>query len=60
MTSFFGKAKDFIEKHDEQVDDAVEKAGDMINEKTGGKYESHVDKGVNTVQDKTGEGDTNP
>ena len=43
---------------DEQVDAAIEKAGDMVDEKTGGKFEGQVDQAQDLLQEKTGEGDT--
>jgi hypothetical protein len=54
------KAKDLADQHDEQVDDAIEKAGDLVDEKTGDKYADKVDQGQDFLQDKTGAGDTNP
>lgn len=51
MGDFLDKAKDFAGQHDEQVDGAVDKAGDQVDQKTGGKYEQHVD----TAQDKAGD-----
>jgi hypothetical protein len=57
---FLDKAKDLLGKHDDKVDDAIEKAGDVVDEKTGDKYADQVDKGQDFLQDKTGEGDTNP
>jgi 4-alpha-glucanotransferase len=56
--SFLDKAKDLADKHDEQVDQALEKAGDQIDQRTGGKYSDHVDKGVDQAQQRTGAGDT--
>jgi flagellar hook-associated protein FlgK len=58
--SFLDKAKDFIDKHDEQVDQALEKVGDEVDKRTGNKYSDHIDKGVNEAQKRTGEGDTRP
>ena len=58
--SFLDKAKDFLEEHDEQVDQALEKAGDMVDERTGHKYTGQIDKGVDEAQKRTGEGDTRP
>ena len=43
---FMDKAKDMADKHDEQVDKGIEKAGDQI------------DKGVDQAQTRTGQGDT--
>ena len=57
--SLFDKAKDFIDQHDEQVDDTLDKAGDFAADKTGGKYDDHIAKGVDFAQEHTGEGDTN-
>lgn len=56
--SFFDKAKDFLDKHDEQVDKALDKLGDVVDERTGHKYTSQIEKGVDEAQKRTGEGDT--
>ena len=52
------KAKGLADQNDEKVDDAIEKAGDAVDDKTGDKYADHIDKGQDLLQDKTGEGDT--
>jgi hypothetical protein len=44
---FLGKAKDLLSKNADKVDAAIEKAGDIVDRKTQGKY---ADK-VNKVQD---------
>ncbi|MFC7710830.1 MULTISPECIES: antitoxin [Micromonospora] len=51
------KAKDVADKHDKQVDQGMEKAGDMADKRTGGKYDDQIDKGVDQAQARTGEGD---
>ncbi|WP_405434675.1 antitoxin [Micromonospora sp. NBC_00617] len=51
------KAKDVEGKHDKQVDQGMEKAGDMADKRTGGKYDDQIDKGVDQAQARTGEGD---
>jgi antitoxin protein of toxin-antitoxin system len=51
-------AKKFIDEHDDQVDQAIEKAGDLVDDKTGGKYADKVDKVQNVAEEKTGDGDT--
>jgi hypothetical protein len=56
--SFLDKAKDFADKHDEQVDEGIEKAGDQVDQRTGDKYSSQIDKGVNQAQEHSGAGDT--
>lgn len=57
MGDFMGKAKDFADKHDKQVDQGLDKAGDMADKRTGGKYDDKIDKGVDQAQARTGEGD---
>ncbi|GAA2506908.1 hypothetical protein GCM10010435_15840 [Winogradskya consettensis] len=56
--SFLDKAKDFVDKHDKQVDQALEKVGDEVDKRTGHKYSSQVDRGVDEAQKRTGDGDT--
>jgi hypothetical protein len=41
--SIMDKVKDFLGKHGDQVDKAIEKAGDMADKKTGGKYADKID-----------------
>jgi hypothetical protein len=55
---FLDKAKDLLNKHDDKVDQALEKIGDQIDERTGNKYSEHIDKAVQKAQEQTGEGDT--
>jgi MT0933-like antitoxin protein len=57
VTGFADKAKDFADQHDEQVDQGLEKAGDQLDERTGGQHSEQIDKGVDQVQQHTGEGD---
>ncbi|TNH30082.1 antitoxin [Micromonospora orduensis] len=40
-----------------RVDQGVEKAGDMADKRTGGRYDDQIDKGVDQAQARTGEGD---
>ncbi|MCT2062824.1 antitoxin [Dietzia cinnamea] len=47
----FDKAKDFASKNPDKVDSAVDKAGDMFDERTGGKHAQHTD----TAQEKASE-----
>ncbi|WP_306205349.1 antitoxin [Actinoplanes sp. RD1] len=55
---FMDKAKDFADKHDEQVDQGIDKAGDQVDDRTGNKYSDQIDKGVDQAQARTGAGDT--
>ncbi|MFJ4229913.1 antitoxin [Paenarthrobacter nicotinovorans] len=38
-----GKAKDLIEGNEEAIQDGIEKAGDIFDEKTDGKFADQVD-----------------
>jgi MT0933-like antitoxin protein len=57
MGDFTDRAKDFADKHDDQVDKGLERAGDEADERTGGKYGDKIDKGVDQAQERTGQGD---
>ena len=41
---FLGKVKDLVSKNADKVDTAIDKAGDIVDKKTQGKYAQHVDK----------------
>jgi 4-alpha-glucanotransferase len=55
---FMDKAKDFADDHDKQVDEGIEKVGDQVDQRTGGKHSAQIDKGVDEAQERTGAGDT--
>jgi 4-alpha-glucanotransferase len=57
---FLDKAKELADKHDEQVDKAVEKASDQVDQRTDRKYEEQIDRVADEVQRRTGSGDTVP
>ena len=48
----FDRAKDALSGQREQIDAAVEKVGDFVDEKTEGKYAEQVDKGQEIARDK--------
>ena len=56
------KVRSMLGQHDEKVDQGIDKAGDVVDDKTGGKYSEHVDKAQDAAHDavdKLGdEGDT--
>jgi MT0933-like antitoxin protein len=60
MSDFMEKAKDMASEHDEQVDQGLNKVGDVADERTGGKYGEQIDKGVDVAQERTGAGDQVP
>ncbi|MGW4100791.1 MULTISPECIES: antitoxin [unclassified Mycobacterium] len=41
---FLDKAKDLLSQNADKVEQAIDKAGDIVDEKTQGKYSSVVDK----------------
>ncbi len=45
------KASELIKGHEDEVDGAIDKAGDVVDEKTGGQFAEHVD----TAQEKAKE-----
>jgi antitoxin protein of toxin-antitoxin system len=51
----FDKAKDAMSGQSEQVDAGIERAGDMVDEKTEGKYAEQVDQGQEMAKDKLSE-----
>jgi uncharacterized protein YjbJ (UPF0337 family) len=63
--SFLDKAKDLIGKNAEKVEQAIDKAGDFVDDKTSGKFKDAVDKAQDVAKgaaDKLGEstGKTDP
>lgn len=45
------KAKDLASEHSDQVDEGLEKAGDFVDEKTGGKHSDKIDRGVDKARE---------
>ena len=45
------KAKDAAGEHAETVKGGIDKAADVASDKTGGKYDEHIDKGADTAKD---------
>ncbi len=50
----FDKVKDFINGNPEKAQQGLDKLGDVINQKTGGKYSEHIDKASDTVGGRLG------
>lgn len=55
--SFLDKAKDMLGKHDDKVDQGLDKAGEAAKGRFAG-HEGHIDSAVDQAQQRTGEGDT--
>lgn len=50
------KAKQFAEDNPDKVDQGIDKAGDTVDDRTGGQHSEHVDKGQDALRDKFGGG----
>jgi antitoxin protein of toxin-antitoxin system len=48
MPDFFGQARKRASEHEDLVDQGLDKARDLAKDRTGGKYDNHID----TVEDK--------
>jgi hypothetical protein len=48
----FDKAKDALSGQEDKVDAGIEKAGDMVDQKTDGNYVEQVDQGQEMANDK--------
>lgn len=44
LKGLVGKGKQIAAENSDKIEDAVEKAGDFVDDKTGGKYADKVDK----------------
>lgn len=51
----FDKAKDLAGAHQDKVDSLVDRAGDMLDQRTGGKYASHIDRGQEALKGQYGD-----
>jgi hypothetical protein len=59
MSSFFDKAKDLAREHGDKIDQALDKAAEVVDQKTGGKHSDTIDKVVAEAKKRTGEGEQN-
>ena len=57
FSDFVNKAKNLADQHDEQVDQGLDRAGDMAKERFAG-HDAQVDSVVDRAQQYTGAGDT--
>lgn len=54
---FIDKAKELLTKHDDKVDQGLDKAGEMAKNRMPG-HDEQIDQGVDRLQRMTGAGDT--
>ncbi|CAL9644795.1 antitoxin [Streptomyces albus] len=45
------KAEEIVEAHGDKISDGLEKVGDLIDDKTGGKHSGTIDTAVDKAQD---------
>lgn len=48
------------DSHEDQIEQAVDKAGDIVDQKTDGKYASQVDQAQNFLKDAIGQSEPRP
>ncbi|CAJ63966.1 MULTISPECIES: antitoxin [Frankia] len=48
-----GKLGDLAEEHDDKIDAAVAKLGDVVDDRTDHKHTDHIDRAVREIQDRT-------
>ncbi|MGH3424782.1 MAG: antitoxin [Nocardioidaceae bacterium] len=46
------KAGDLASEHSDKVDEGLEKGDDVVDDKTGGKFDEQTDKGVDAAKDR--------
>ncbi|WP_405498815.1 antitoxin [Nocardia sp. NBC_00511] len=50
LKGLVGKGKEVAAQNADKIEQAVDKAGSVIDEKTGGKFSSQIDKGAEAVK----------
>lgn len=49
---FMDKVKGMLGQHGDKADQGIDRAGDMVDDKTGGKHAAHVDKAQQAAKDR--------
>lgn len=57
---FVDKAKDLAGQHPDKVDQGIDKAGDAVDQRTGGQHAAQVDKAQDAARDRLGAPDQQP
>ncbi|MFC4124616.1 antitoxin [Nocardia rhizosphaerae] len=50
LKGLLGKGKETVEQNADKINEAVDKAGTFIDEKTGGKYSDKIEKGKDAAK----------
>ncbi len=45
------KVTDAVDQHADKIDQGVDRASDFVSEKTGGRFDEHVDQGADRLRD---------
>ena len=51
MSDWIDKAKDFVKGHPDQAQQGLDKAEELINERTGGQYAEKIDQGTDAFKE---------
>lgn len=54
MSDWIQKAKDFVKGHPEKAQQGLDKAEQIVNERTGGKYSDKIDQGTDKLKETLG------
>ncbi|KOX20635.1 hypothetical protein ADK67_29120 [Saccharothrix sp. NRRL B-16348] len=46
-----GKAKDALGQHGDKADEGIDKAGQFVDERTGGEHSEHIQKGTDKAKE---------
>jgi hypothetical protein len=53
----FDQAKEFADQHADKIEQGIDKAGDLVDGRTGGTYVGQVDQAQEFLKDKVGPAD---
>ena len=56
----FDKAKDLLNEHNDKVDQGIDKAADLIDQKTGGQHTSQIDQAAEQAKKAMDDNRTQP
>lgn len=51
IKGMMGKGKDLAAEHEDAIQDGIDKAADMADDKTGGKYSDHIETGAEKAKE---------
>lgn len=51
----FDKARDALEKHADKIDPLVDRVAGEVDQRTGGRHGTHIDRAAELAKDKLGE-----